>query len=296
MRRPPLNGLTYHIDLIDYIDIHVPGTSDAIDEGKSNENRGDTMNTSQTSRISHQGLCIMRQLIETNDSNKTPEKVCKIKNLTGKVIHVVGPRRFENELLMSFIGKETGADSFLTDFNSVEGYLVDTIEEPTRLFLIDYREPRLQEILKQASLNGNGSSLARRLISLFNSGKEKDAGERKHSKSACGVLFNCDSTTTLLNWMCRLFSGSNNPEKSLDESMNSARETATACPLTWRELQLLMLMTEGLRNREIAGRIGISSHTVRTHLYNSFGKIGARNRLEASGWIEAHISFVFLLI
>jgi ATP/maltotriose-dependent transcriptional regulator MalT len=96
--------------------------------------------------------------------------------------------------------------------------------------------------------------------------------------------------------MCRLFNGASKPENNLDEFLETARETATACPLTWRELQLLMLMTEGLRNREIAGRIGISSHTVRTHLYNSFGKIGVRNRLEASGWIEAHISFVFLLI
>jgi LuxR family transcriptional regulator of csgAB operon len=57
-----------------------------------------------------------------------------------------------------------------------------------------------------------------------------------------------------------------------------------------------MMMTEGLRNKEIAGRIGISSHTVRTHLYNSFGKIGARNRLEANAWIESHISMLYLLM
>jgi ATP/maltotriose-dependent transcriptional regulator MalT len=90
-----------------------------------------------------------------------------------------------------------------------------------------------------------------------------------------------------------VFKEANNPSNFVT---GTDRETASACPLTWRELQLLILMTEGLRNREIAGRIGISSHTVRTHLYNSFGKIGVRNRLEASGWIEAHISFVFLLI
>ena len=253
------------------------------------------MRTSQGLRIFRQGLCSM-QSIETNNFGKTHNPADEIKSLTGKTIHIVGPRRLQNELLVSFIRNETGADCLLTDFDSVEGYLVDSVEEPSRLFLIDYREPRFQEMLKQASLNANNMSLARRLISLFNSGKEEDARERMHSKSTCGVLFNCDSTTTLLNWMYRLFSGANNPEMSLAESMNSARETSTACPLTWRELQLLMLMTEGLRNREIAGRIGISSHTVRTHLYNSFGKIGVRNRLEASGWIEAHISFVFLLI
>ena len=57
-----------------------------------------------------------------------------------------------------------------------------------------------------------------------------------------------------------------------------------------------MLMSDGLRNREIAGRIGISSHTVRTHLYNSFVKIDARNRLEANAWIESHISMLYLLM
>jgi DNA-binding CsgD family transcriptional regulator len=233
------------------------------------------------------------QFIEMNDVGKTNNPADEIKSLTGKTVHIVGPRKFENELLVSFVRKETGADCVVTSFDNVEGYLVDTVQEPTRLFLIDYREPRLQEMLKQTTLNGDSSSLARRLISVFNSGKGKETGERKHSKSTCGVLFNCDSTVILLDWMYRLFNEVNNPKNFVT---GTARETASACPLTWRELQLLMLMTEGLRNREIAGRIGISSHTVRTHLYNSFGKIGVRNRLEASGWIEAHISFVFLLI
>jgi DNA-binding CsgD family transcriptional regulator len=239
----------------------------------------------------------MGHLAEVNDSGITPEWVCEMKKrLTGKTIHVVGPRRLENELLVSFIGKETGADCFLTDFDRIAGYIVDAAEEPTRLFLIDYREPRLREILKQGSLNGNGSPLGRRLISLFNSGKGKDAANGKPSVSACGILYGCDSATALLNWMCRLFNGAHTPENAMAESMETARETATACPLTGRELQLLMLMTEGLRNQEIASRTGISSHTVRTHLYNSFAKIGSRNRLEASAWIESHISTLFLLI
>ena len=239
----------------------------------------------------------MRQLIAVNDSGITPVWVCEMKNrLTGKTVHIVGPRRLENELLMSFISRETGADCIATDFNGIEGYLADAAEEPSRLFLIDYREPRLREILKQASLNGNGSSLARRLLSLFNSGKEKNSAERRCAERSCGILYRCESTTALLNWMCSLFSGAETPGNAMAASMDPAEETADACPLTWRELQLLMMMTEGLRNKEIAGRIGISSHTVRTHLYNSFGKIGARNRLEASAWIEARISMLFLLI
>jgi hypothetical protein len=131
----------------------------------------------------------MRQLAEVNDSSITPVWVCEMKNrLTGKTVHVVGPRRLENELLMSFISRETGADCLVTDFNEIEEYLADAAEEPSRLFLIDYREPRLRAILKQASLNGNGSSLARRLLSLFNSGKGNDATERRRAERYCGRI------------------------------------------------------------------------------------------------------------
>jgi len=101
----------------------------------------------------------------------------------------------------------------------------------------------------------------------------------------------------LINRICSFFSDKANHENGLAERTEVIGEiTASSCPLTWRELQHLMLMTEGLRNREIAGRIGISSHTVRTHLYNSFGKIDARNRVEAAAWVESHISMLYLLI
>jgi hypothetical protein len=40
MRRSSPNGLPYLADLIGYMDTHMLGTSNAIDEVKSDENRG----------------------------------------------------------------------------------------------------------------------------------------------------------------------------------------------------------------------------------------------------------------
>ena len=57
---------------------------------------------------------------------------------------------------------------------------------------------------------------------------------------------------------------------------NSLRE-----PLTERELEILALVAEGLSNREIAHRMGVSSATVKTHLYNGYGKLGVRRRTMA---------------
>jgi two-component system, NarL family, nitrate/nitrite response regulator NarL len=51
--------------------------------------------------------------------------------------------------------------------------------------------------------------------------------------------------------------------------------------LTPRERQVLALMAEGLDNRDIAERLGVSYATVRSHVRHLLGKLGARSKLEA---------------
>lgn len=51
--------------------------------------------------------------------------------------------------------------------------------------------------------------------------------------------------------------------------------------LTDREEAIMKQLVLGLLNKEIAKELGISKNTVERHLANIFGKLGARNRLEA---------------
>ncbi|MGZ0147374.1 response regulator [Kribbella sp. WER1] len=51
--------------------------------------------------------------------------------------------------------------------------------------------------------------------------------------------------------------------------------------LTARETEVLRLIARGLSNPEIAGELFISEATVKTHINNTFAKIGARHRAEA---------------
>ncbi len=53
-------------------------------------------------------------------------------------------------------------------------------------------------------------------------------------------------------------------------------------PLSKREIEVLRLVTAGLSNREIAGKLFISPGTAKTHIHNLCGKLGARNRTEAA--------------
>lgn len=51
--------------------------------------------------------------------------------------------------------------------------------------------------------------------------------------------------------------------------------------LSSRELEVLRMMADGLANKQIAARLGISEHTVKFHVGSVFTKIGASTRAEA---------------
>jgi DNA-binding NarL/FixJ family response regulator len=52
-------------------------------------------------------------------------------------------------------------------------------------------------------------------------------------------------------------------------------------PLTPRELEVLQLLAQGLSNKQIADRLGVSEHTAKFHVNAIIGKLGAQTRTEA---------------
>jgi putative nucleotidyltransferase with HDIG domain len=70
-----------------------------------------------------------------------------------------------------------------------------------------------------------------------------------------------------------------------------ASRISEPCPLSARELDVLRHLSEGMVYKQIAGEMHLSVSTIRTHLHNVYGKIGAVDRAQAvllsrdRGWI-----------
>jgi putative nucleotidyltransferase with HDIG domain len=71
----------------------------------------------------------------------------------------------------------------------------------------------------------------------------------------------------------------------------SESRVSEPCPLSNRELDVLRHLSEGMVYKQIAGEMQLSVSTIRTHLHNVYGKIGAVDRAQAvltardRGWI-----------
>jgi putative nucleotidyltransferase with HDIG domain len=63
------------------------------------------------------------------------------------------------------------------------------------------------------------------------------------------------------------------------------------CPLSAREVEVLRRLARGMVYKQIAAELNLSTSTVRTHLHNVYGKLGAMDRAQAvlmateRGWI-----------
>jgi putative nucleotidyltransferase with HDIG domain len=72
---------------------------------------------------------------------------------------------------------------------------------------------------------------------------------------------------------------------------NQRRRAIEACPLSTREMDVLKRLAEGKVYKQIAHELMLSTSTVRTHLHNVYGKLGAVDRAQAvliateRGWL-----------
>lgn len=71
--------------------------------------------------------------------------------------------------------------------------------------------------------------------------------------------------------------------------LDAQRVRRPSLELTRREAQVLGLVAEGLANKQIARRLGISERTVKAHLTSVFQAIGVADRTQAALWAKDNL-------
>jgi len=71
------------------------------------------------------------------------------------------------------------------------------------------------------------------------------------------------------------------PEDGPRPALPTRSDAVAGTVLSNREREILALLADGLANKQIAARLGISKNTVKTHLELLFDKLGVSSRAEA---------------
>lgn len=138
--------------------------------------------------------------------------------------------------------------------------------------------PELREAAKDARI-------------LVLTGQRDSATHQKAAQhGAMGVVLKENAADLLLKaiekvyrgeaWLDRMTLGSLIFQMSSQEKETVDPRTRKIASLTERERQVIALIAEGLKNRQIAERLFISHVTVTHHLSSIYGKLGVSDRLE----------------
>jgi DNA-binding NarL/FixJ family response regulator len=89
------------------------------------------------------------------------------------------------------------------------------------------------------------------------------------------------TTADVIRRLAKKGAGSNGPSARL-----GVRDQSSA--LSQREREIVVLVAQGFKNKEMAERMFISEQTVKNHLHNIFDKLGVSDRLELALYAIHH--------
>jgi DNA-binding NarL/FixJ family response regulator len=105
---------------------------------------------------------------------------------------------------------------------------------------------------------------------------------------AVGYLLKDAEPADLLDGIRAVARGESPLDPKAARELLRSRTSAPAAQLSPREQDVLRLVVQGLANKQIARRLGITERTVKAHLTSAFQRIGVRDRTQAALWAQRH--------
>ncbi|MBD1556218.1 helix-turn-helix transcriptional regulator [Vibrio sp. S9_S30] len=135
-------------------------------------------------------------------------------------------------------------------------------------------------------------------VVLLNGEQEIEFKELVKWKKLHGCFGAKDDLDSVCNGLLSISRGENwLPRKAINQLLSFYQKNdssymedeAIQVDLTRREIEILETLKTGESNIEIADKLFISEHTIKSHLYNIFKKIEVKNRLQAMAWAKKHL-------
>jgi LuxR family transcriptional regulator of csgAB operon len=216
------------------------------------------------------------------------------KSKTSKAhIQIVGPLKLQNELMAWFLHDATGLNCICGKDLDVESLPVQSKSKPV-LVLLDCLSSDLSNLGSKLRVL-TASGVKNYYLALFNVAAGQSIGNDLVGWGIRGLFYSDDPLTHISKGVMAIlngefwFSRDTLVKYLLEYSDARGKHRKQNTFLTSRETEILLLLASGVSNNQIAVGLGISPHTVKTHIYNIYSKINVPNRLQAALWAAKNL-------
>jgi len=220
-------------------------------------------------------------------------KTAKTDSLGKKTIQIISTRTLQCELMAHYMTTAAGVSCKIA--SDPAAITVNPKEaDHSTLVLLDCPDRDPVKYFMALAVSGK-RVLSNCLVALFNVRPGLGIEERAVSWGIRGFFYETDSVDQMMKGIQSLFKGEMWLSRDIMAKCILSQRTAGEPSgkdmifLTQRELEILSMVVSGATNEEIAARICISPHTVKTHIYNIFKKINVPNRLQAALWAAKNL-------
>ncbi len=213
--------------------------------------------------------------------------------LKGHTIHIVGPHLLSSEALGKMIENQTGAKCAC--LKSMEDLNAEACAAIGReLFLWDCLGKDMEDFMS-GLLASFCEMTDSAIVALFNVKPGLGIEDSCMSHGVRGIFYEDTNSDLFMKGLMALyneelwFTRDVMTRYILEEREDDVASMKIRRILTQREIEILSHVAVGCKNEEIAEKLCVSPHTIKTHLYNIYKKINVTNRLQATLWAAKNL-------
>lgn len=206
------------------------------------------------------------------------------------VLCIVGENIFNNEVLSNFLASTTDLECRCIQFQDLSNIYREVKNRRAILFMdcASIGKPKACEMSPTKEILQDN----RFMVVCYNVDPYANKENAALKKGVRGLLYSHLSIDLYSRAAQAVLDGQLwYPRKVLQDCFLStdsklSTEKVNASILTRREKEILRMLGSGIKNQDIANKLYISPHTVKTHTYNIYKKINVSNRFQAAQWLS----------